>query len=113
MGALVPLVENPPWTRRSPKGEWQKFVDDAWKIVPAAELLKLTKLRTLDLRHNALRSIPALGGSSALTTLRLGHNSIGGGCAQLYGGSYAGGLSTGGVVGRTPGQQLSHTRARS
>ena len=45
--------------------------------------MRCPKLRTLDLRHNALRSIPALGGSSALTTLRLGHNSIGGGCEQL------------------------------
>ncbi|CAN0269960.1 unnamed protein product, partial [Laminaria digitata] len=40
---LVILVENPPWTRRTDKGTWQKFVDLEWKNVPATDLLKVTK----------------------------------------------------------------------
>eukprot|EP00753_Platysulcus_tardus_P018165 PLAT6753.1.p1 GENE.PLAT6753.1~~PLAT6753.1.p1 ORF type:complete len:504 (-),score=221.68 PLAT6753.1:411-1832(-) len=40
---LVPLVENPPWTRRSERG-WEKFVDMKWQAVQPKDLLKLTKL---------------------------------------------------------------------
>ena len=42
---IVPLIDNPPWTRRiSTTGKWEKWVDMKWTSVPAAELLKLTKL---------------------------------------------------------------------
>ena len=39
----VPLIENPPWTRRLDNGKWQKLVDQNWKTVEPIELLKLTK----------------------------------------------------------------------
>ena len=43
--AAVPLIENPPWTRRDAKsGKWQKLVDQKWRDVPAEQLLDLTKL---------------------------------------------------------------------
>lgn len=42
--AIVPLVENPPWTRCFETGEWQKLVDLKWTTVPNEELLTLTKL---------------------------------------------------------------------
>lgn len=42
--SVVPIIENPPWTRRLKKsGVWQKLVDNAWEEVPVDELLKLTK----------------------------------------------------------------------
>jgi len=41
--ALVPLLEFPPWTRRSAQGKWFKFVDQKWREVDAADLLKLTQ----------------------------------------------------------------------
>jgi hypothetical protein len=50
--ALVPLVENPPWTRRREAAEgakgatacvWEKYVDFTWHRVPTADLLLLTK----------------------------------------------------------------------
>jgi hypothetical protein len=41
--ALVPLLEFPPWTRRSAAGTWFKFVDQKWREVAAADLLKLTQ----------------------------------------------------------------------
>lgn len=56
--ALVPLIENPPWVRKArilPPGEaagsssasagqqWEKLVDLQWKLVPPADLLKLTQ----------------------------------------------------------------------
>ena len=40
---LIPIIENPPWTRRTPEGKWQKLIDDKWKTVEPAELLTLTK----------------------------------------------------------------------
>lgn len=40
---LVPLIENPPWTRRLSSGKWQKLVDNAWKEVKPVDLLKVTK----------------------------------------------------------------------
>jgi zinc finger MYND domain-containing protein 10 len=42
---VVPLIDNPPWTRRiAATGTWEKWVEMKWVPVPAAELLKLTKL---------------------------------------------------------------------
>lgn len=29
---LIPLIENPPWTRRRPDGKWQKLVDFKWQV---------------------------------------------------------------------------------
>ena len=41
---MVPLVEEPPWTRRNGKGEWEKLGEGArWNKVERADLLKLTK----------------------------------------------------------------------
>lgn len=39
----VPLIENPPWTRRLDNGKWQKLVDQNWKSIEPIDLLKLTK----------------------------------------------------------------------
>jgi hypothetical protein len=42
---LVPLIENPPWTRRNESsGKWQKLIEQEWKDVLAIDLLKITKL---------------------------------------------------------------------
>merc|ERR1719324_1562291 len=41
--SLIPIIENPPWTRRTPDGVWQKLIDDKWKTIEPAELLTLTK----------------------------------------------------------------------
>ena len=41
--SLIPLIENPPWTRRRADGKWQKLVDFKWESVDPADLLKLTK----------------------------------------------------------------------
>jgi hypothetical protein len=41
---LVPLIENPPWTRRLENGKWQKLVDYKWTDVAIIDLLKVTKL---------------------------------------------------------------------
>ena len=40
---VIPLIENPPWTRRV-DGKWQKLVDQKWTDVPPIDLLKVTKL---------------------------------------------------------------------
>ncbi len=40
--AMVPLIENPPWTKRAPNGKWYKYANQAWTEVPVRELLKLT-----------------------------------------------------------------------
>ena len=40
----VPLIENPPWTRRLENGTWQKLVEQKWTTVLPIDLLKLTKL---------------------------------------------------------------------
>ena len=41
---LVPLIENPPWTRRNDNGKWQKLVDHKWTDVLPIDLLRITKL---------------------------------------------------------------------
>jgi zinc finger MYND domain-containing protein 10 len=41
---LVPLIENPPWTRRLEDGKWQKLIDQKWTAVAPIDLLKVTKL---------------------------------------------------------------------
>jgi zinc finger MYND domain-containing protein 10 len=42
---LIPLIENPPWTRRLPDtGKWQKLIDQKWADVAPIDLLKITKL---------------------------------------------------------------------
>ena len=30
---LVPLIENPPWTRRRKDGKWEKFIEQKWQEV--------------------------------------------------------------------------------
>lgn len=42
--ALVPLVENPPWTRRRQGGQTEKFIDQKWSRVTQQDLPLLTKL---------------------------------------------------------------------
>jgi zinc finger MYND domain-containing protein 10 len=39
----VPLIENPPWTRRLDNGKWQKLIDQKWSTVQPIDLLKITK----------------------------------------------------------------------
>lgn len=42
--SIIPIIENPPWSRRLKKsGVWQKLVDNAWEEVEVSDLLKLTK----------------------------------------------------------------------
>ena len=42
---FIPLIENPPWTRRMPDtGKWQKLVEQKWTDVAPIDLLKVTKL---------------------------------------------------------------------
>lgn len=42
---IVPLIENPPWTRRNPStNKWQKLVDHKWTEVKPIDLMKVTKL---------------------------------------------------------------------
>ena len=41
---VVPLIENPPWSRRLKTGKWQKLIDNKWTDVLPIDLLKLTKL---------------------------------------------------------------------
>lgn len=41
---ILPLIENPPWTRRTEAGKWQKLKDFKWSEVPPIDLLKVTKL---------------------------------------------------------------------
>eukprot|EP01036_Dinobryon_divergens_P029944 gene29944-39117_t len=40
----VCVSANPPWTRRTGAGKWEKLVDQNWKEVPPIDLLKITKL---------------------------------------------------------------------
>lgn len=40
---LIPLIENPPWTRRV-DGKWQKLIENKWKEIPPIDLMKVTKL---------------------------------------------------------------------
>jgi hypothetical protein len=41
---IIPLIENPPWTRRLDSGKWQKLIDLKWSVVKPLDLLKVTKL---------------------------------------------------------------------
>lgn len=41
---VMPLIENPPWTRRLNSGKWQKLIDHKWSEVKPIDLLKITKL---------------------------------------------------------------------
>lgn len=41
---IIPLIENPPWTRRLSNGKWQKMVDFKWQDVRPIDLMTLTKL---------------------------------------------------------------------
>jgi len=42
---FVPLIENPPWTRRlASTGKWQKLVDHKWGDIAPIDLMKITKL---------------------------------------------------------------------
>uniref|UniRef100_A0A7S2RRX2 Uncharacterized protein n=1 Tax=Mucochytrium quahogii TaxID=96639 RepID=A0A7S2RRX2_9STRA len=41
---IIPLIENPPWTRRKDDGIWEKLVDHKWAPVPPQDLLLLTPL---------------------------------------------------------------------
>lgn len=43
MCLLVPLIENPPWTRRTDAGEWQKLVNNSWETFAPEDLLTLTQ----------------------------------------------------------------------
>lgn len=40
---IIPLIENPPWTRRLDNGRWQKLIDHKWTDVNPIDLLKITK----------------------------------------------------------------------
>lgn len=40
---MLPVIENPPWTRRK-NGKWQKLIDFKWEEVAPIDLLKITKL---------------------------------------------------------------------
>ena len=40
----IPLIENPPWTRRLSNGNWQKLIDQKWTNVARIDLLKISKL---------------------------------------------------------------------
>lgn len=41
---FLPLIENPPWTRRTASGKWEKLIDFKWQSVLPINLLRLTKL---------------------------------------------------------------------
>ena len=41
---ILPLIENPPWTRRTEAGKWEKLQDFKWTEVAPIDLLKITKL---------------------------------------------------------------------
>lgn len=41
---LIPLIENPPWTRRLDSGKWQKLIGQKWSDVAPIDLMKVTKL---------------------------------------------------------------------
>ena len=40
---VIPILENPPWTRRLEGGTWQKLVENNWVDTEAKDLLTLTK----------------------------------------------------------------------
>ena len=41
---FVSLIEDPPWTRLTDKGETEKYSEGSWKVVPHEDRLQLTKL---------------------------------------------------------------------
>jgi zinc finger MYND domain-containing protein 10 len=42
---VIPLIENPPWTRRNAEnGSWEKLIDYKWSKIEPIDLLKVTKL---------------------------------------------------------------------
>ena len=42
---IIPLIENPPWTRKNSKtNKWEKLIDYKWEPVEPINLLKITKL---------------------------------------------------------------------
>ena len=41
---FLPLIENPPWTRRTSQGKWEKLIEHKWQVVEPINLLKITKL---------------------------------------------------------------------
>ncbi|GBG30170.1 Zinc finger MYND domain-containing protein 10 [Hondaea fermentalgiana] len=41
---VVPCIENPPWTRRTSQGQWEKLRDHTWTKVEPKDLLLLTPL---------------------------------------------------------------------
>lgn len=41
---MVPLLENPPWVRRTDEGVWQKYISQRWQEVKPENLLRLTRL---------------------------------------------------------------------
>ena len=41
---FVELIENPPWTARTSRGQTVKFIDGKWQQIEDSELMKLTKL---------------------------------------------------------------------
>ena len=48
---LVPLLDEPPWTRRRMENgetEWEKWIDDQWKPVPAQDLIQLVCTRVCE-----------------------------------------------------------------
>ena len=57
---LVPLIENPPWTRRLDNGKWQKLIESKWTNVQPIDLMKVTKLEGqpwLGLYHLMAKSV--------------------------------------------------------
>ena len=36
-------LQNPPWTRRTEKREWQKLIENKWTTIEPADLLNVTK----------------------------------------------------------------------
>lgn len=41
---MIPLIENPPWTRRLATGKWQKLINQKWSTVDPIDLMKVTKV---------------------------------------------------------------------
>ena len=57
---MIPLIENPPWTRRLDSGKWQKLIDSKWTNVVPIDLMKITKLEGqpwLSLYHLMAKSV--------------------------------------------------------
>jgi hypothetical protein len=39
---MVPLIENPPWTRRTASGTWQKFINQKWEDVSTCSAMRMS-----------------------------------------------------------------------